>query len=74
MSHIEGPVCFRDGWGWLGLIDGSLVIAGGIVSATGAGDSGAIHDLADPLRGPPVAIFWLWMIATSVVLFRRAPR
>jgi hypothetical protein len=60
--------------GWLGLIDGALVIAGGIVGASGAGDSGAIHDLADPLTGPPVVIFWLWMIATSVVLFRRAPR
>jgi hypothetical protein len=59
--------------GWLGVIAGGLVIAGGIVGATGAGDAGTIHDLADPLTGPPVAAFWLWMIATSVVLFRRAP-
>jgi hypothetical protein len=59
---------------WLGVIDGVLVIAGGIVGATGAGDSGTVHDLADPLTGPPVALFWLWMIATSIVLFRRASR
>lgn len=59
--------------GWLGLIDGVLVIAGGIVGATGAGDTGTVHDLADPLTGPPVAAFWLWMIAISIVLFRRAP-
>jgi hypothetical protein len=58
---------------WLGLVDGVLVIAGGIVGATGAGDTGTVHDLADPLTGPPVAVFWLWMLATSIVLFRRAP-
>jgi hypothetical protein len=59
---------------WVGVVDGVLVIAGGIVGATGAGDSGTVHDLADPLTGPPVALFWLWMIATSIVLFRRASR
>lgn len=57
---------------WLGVIAGVLVIAGGVVSTTGAGDSGVVHDLADPLTGPPVALFWIWMLATSVVLFRRA--
>ncbi len=58
---------------WLGVIAGALVIVGGVVSTTGAGDSGTLHDLADPLTGPPVALFWLWMIATSIVLFRSAP-
>jgi hypothetical protein len=58
--------------GRLGAVAGTLMIAGGVVGATGAGDSGTVHDLADPLTGPPVALFWLWMIATSVVLFRRA--
>jgi hypothetical protein len=57
---------------WLGVITGSLVVAGGIVGTTGAGDTGTLHDLADPLTGPPVAAFWLWMLATSIVLFRRA--
>ena len=58
--------------GWLGIVVGVLVIAGGIVSTTGAGDNGTVSDLADPLTGPPVALFWIWMLATSVVLFRRA--
>jgi Domain of unknown function (DUF4386) len=57
---------------WLGLVAGALVTFGGIVGTTGAGDTGTLHDLADPLTGPPVAAFWLWMLATSVVLFRRA--
>ena len=58
--------------GWLGAIAGALVIVGGVVSTTGAGDTGVVHDLADPLTGIPVALFWIWMLATSVVLFRRA--
>ena len=58
--------------GWLGIVAGTLVVAGGIINATGAGDTGTVHDVADPLTGPPVALLWIWMIATSVVLFRRA--
>jgi hypothetical protein len=56
---------------WLGLVAGALVVVGGIVGTTGAGDTGTLHDLADPLTGPPVAAFWLWLLATSIVLFRR---
>jgi hypothetical protein len=59
--------------GWLGVVAGALVIVGGVVRATGAGDTGIVHDLADPLTGFPVALFWIWMIATSIVLFRSAP-
>jgi Domain of unknown function (DUF4386) len=58
--------------GWLGTLAGALVVVGGVVSTTGAGDEGTVHDLGDPLTGPPVALFWIWMLATSVVLFRRA--
>jgi hypothetical protein len=57
---------------WLGVVVGVLVILGGIVGTTGAGDTGTVHDLGEPLMGPPVAGFWLWMLATSIVLFRRA--
>jgi hypothetical protein len=59
--------------GWLGVIAGALVVIGGVVSTAGAGDSGIVADLGDPLTGLPVALFWIWMIATSVVLFRSAP-
>lgn len=58
--------------GGLGVVAGVLIVAGGIVGTTGAGDTGTVHDLAEPLMGPPVAAFWLWMLATSIVLFRRA--
>ena len=59
---------------WLGIVAGAFVILGGVVGTAGAGDSGTVHDLGDPLTGIPVAAFWLWMIATSIVLFRRAPQ
>lgn len=68
------PVSSRAGSGGWASWTVPLVVAGGIVGATGAGDSGTVHDLADPLTGPPVALFWLWMIASSIVLFRRASR
>lgn len=59
---------------WLGIVAGALVTLGGVVGTAGAGDSGTVHDLGDPLTGIPVAAFWLWMIATAIVLFRRAPQ
>jgi hypothetical protein len=59
---------------WLGVAAGAFVILGGVVGTTGAGDTGTVHDLGDPLTGIPVAAFWVWMIVTSIVLFRGAPR
>jgi hypothetical protein len=59
--------------GWLGGLTGGLVVIGGVVLTTGAGDTGSVHDLGEPLTGPPLALFWIWMLATSIVLFRAAP-
>jgi len=57
--------------GWLGVVAGALVVVGGVVGTTGAGDTDTVHDLADPLTGPPVALFWIWMLATAILLFRQ---
>lgn len=59
---------------WLGLVAGPLVLAGGVVGASAAGSTGGFHDIGAALNGLPVAGFWVWIIATSVVLFRHAPR
>lgn len=59
---------------WLGIVSGPLVVAGGIVGASAAGSTGAFHDIGAALNGLPVAGFWVWIIATSVLLFRHAPR
>jgi len=58
--------------GWLGVIAGGLVICGGILGAAAAGSTGGFHDLGEQLRGLPTLGFWIWIIATSVVLFRSA--
>jgi hypothetical protein len=60
--------------GWVGVLGGSLLAVGGIVGVGGLGASGTFHDVAGALSSIPVPIVWVWMIATSVVLFRAAPR
>ena len=59
--------------GWAGVLGGALLLVGGILGVGGLGAKGTFHDVASAfLVGVP--IFWVWMIATSVVLFRAAPK
>lgn len=59
--------------GWLGLIGGLALGPGGVVGvATFAPSSGDSIGLAPVGLGVPM--FWLWMLATGVLLFRRARR
>jgi hypothetical protein len=60
--------------GWVGVIGGSLLVAGGVIAAGGLGASGTFHDVAGALSGVPVPIVWIWMIATAVVMFRASAR
>src|SRR6266550_4787878 len=60
--------------GWVGVIGGSLLIAGGILGVGGLGASGTFHDVAGAFSSIPVPIVWIWMIATSIILFRATPR
>jgi len=59
---------------WVGILGGSLLVVGGIVAVGGLGASGTFHDMAGALSSIPVPIVWVWMIGTSVVLFRATPR
>jgi len=59
---------------WVGILGGSLLVVGGIVAVGGLGASGTFHDVAGALSSIPVPIVWVWMIGTSVVLFRATPR
>jgi hypothetical protein len=60
--------------GWVGVIGGSLLVVGGILGAGGLGASGTFHDVAGAFSSIPVPIVWIWMIATSIILFRATPR
>ena len=59
---------------WVGVLGGSLLVVGGIVGVGGLGASGTFHDVAGAFSSIPVPIVWIWMIGTSVVLFRATPR
>ena len=59
---------------WLGVVAGGLLAVGSVFGAAGLGSSGTIHDVGSALTGFPVAGMWIWMIATSVILFRATPR
>jgi hypothetical protein len=59
---------------WVGLLGGSLLVVGGILDVGGLGASGTFHDVAGAFSSLPVPLVWIWMIGTSVVLFRATPR
>jgi hypothetical protein len=60
---------------WLGIVAGVAMIAGGVIATGGLGRGGTLGDLADgPATGPAVFAFWLWMLVTSIALFRTRPR
>jgi hypothetical protein len=59
---------------WVGLFGGSLLVVGGILDVGGLGASGTFHDVAGAFSSLPVPLVWIWMIGTSVVLFRATPR
>lgn len=60
--------------GWAGVVGGGLLTVGGIFGLGGLGGSGTFHNVAGALSSLPVPIVWVWMIGTSIVLFRAAPR
>lgn len=60
--------------GWLGVVAGVLVIAGGIIGAAALGDDGGFHDLGEQPTNVGALVFWIWMLATAVILWRRTPR
>jgi hypothetical protein len=55
---------------WLGVVGGALVAGTGPVVSAAAGADGGLADLGDALQATTF-LFWVWMIGTSVVLFRR---
>lgn len=59
---------------WLGIAAGVIGIVGGILHAAALGATGTFHELGTAPNGIGVAGFWIWVIAASVVLWRRTPR
>lgn len=59
---------------WLGLLGGLVLTVAGIIASSAQGATGTWHSIGSALSGPPVFAVWIWMIATSVILWRAAPR
>jgi hypothetical protein len=62
---------FRRWIPFVGIFGSALVIAPGVAASATLGTTGTLHDLGNPLGIP---LMWLWMIATSIVIFRSKPR
>lgn len=60
--------------GWLGVAAGALAIAGGILAAAALGDDGSFKDWGEQPSAVGALAFWIWMLATAVILWRRTPR
>jgi uncharacterized protein DUF4386 len=73
-AGMLGSDLFPRWLGGLGLLAGGIAIVGGITQVAAAGETGALHDAGDPLTTVGAIGFWIWLIATSVILWRHAPR
>ena len=60
--------------GWLGMAAGALLIVGGILAAAALGDEGGFKDWGEQPSAVGALAFWIWMLATGVILWRRRPR
>ena len=56
----------------VGLVSGALLVLGGVLGGPGYLESGTLRDLGGVgMIGIP--LFWVWMLATGVFLWRRTP-
>jgi hypothetical protein len=59
---------------WLGLLSGLGLAPGGVLAAATFGTLGGADSISQAPVGLGVPAFWVWMLATGVLLFRRANR
>jgi hypothetical protein len=51
-----------------------LAIVGGFLAAAALGDDGSFEDVGATPSTVGAVLFWVWMIVTSVLLWRATPR
>jgi hypothetical protein len=57
---------------WVGLVGGFVLMVGGAFSGPGYLESGFSRGLGNAAMGA-IPLFWIWMLATGVFLWRRVP-
>ena len=65
---------FRGWIGWLAVAAGVLMIVGGFVAPAALGDDGDFKDWGEQPFAFGALVFWIWMLATSIVLWRNRPK
>jgi hypothetical protein len=58
---------------WLGIAAGALAVVGGIIQVAFLRGESTLADVGQPLTGVGALGFWIWMLATSIILWRAAP-
>lgn len=58
----------------VGGLSGVLLVVAGLLSSPGYLHPGVLRDVGGAGEGIGVLLFWLWMLAGGIFLFRRAPR
>ena len=58
---------------WLGVAGGALLVVGGFLGAAALGDDGDFKDVGATPSAVGSVLFWIWLVATSVVLWRARP-
>jgi hypothetical protein len=56
--------------GVVGAVAGAIGIVGGILNVMGLGDTGGLQDAGEALTTIEALGFWVWMIASSIILWR----
>ena len=58
---------------WLGIVSGSVGLLGGLIQLAALRGESALVNLGNPMTGVGVLGFWIWMLATGILLWRRTP-
>ncbi|MGH2811194.1 MAG: hypothetical protein ACRDI1_00585 [Actinomycetota bacterium] len=64
---------FRNWVCWLGIFSGGLTIVGGIIEPVRAGATGTFQELGELPNALGSLTFWVWILVTSIILWRSAP-
>lgn len=65
---------FRKWLCWLGVLSGALLILGSVTAAAATGVTGSLDNLGGLPMGIGVLGFWIWMLSTSIILWRQAAK
>ena len=58
----------------LALVAGAHAVVGGILQVAALSRTGPLLDVADALTGVGAIGFWIWILSTSIILWRHTPR